>query len=169
MLGMKLFIPSKRISAKPKHKSWFNQACKIAVRSREEAFSNWRQNKNSITDLLRKQARTECAKVLRREKLLYEQRLRAKVLSAHRGSKSFWSFVKRVKNNASSAIPTLIMNDQIFTDPVDKANLLAELFAKNSFLPDSDQPLPELESVSRTMPKIFFRARAVKKYFRIST
>ena len=60
-------------------------------------------------------------------------------------------------------MPTLIMNDQIFTEPVDKANLLAELFARNSFLPESNQPLPELERVSYTMPQIFFRARAVKR------
>ena len=55
------------------------------------------------------------------------------------------------------------MNDQVFTDPVDKANLLAGMFASNSNLPESSQPFPELERVSVTMPKIFFRVRAVKR------
>ena len=54
------------------------------------------------------------------------------------------------------------MNDQIFTDPVDKANLLGRMFAENSTLPESSQPKPELARVSCTMPKIFFRARPVK-------
>lgn len=164
LTGMKLFIPSKRISIKPSDKCWFNQACKEAVRSKEEAFSNWKLNKNPTTDMLRKLSRTNCAKVLRRAEFLYEQRLRAKVLSSPRGSKSFWSFVKRVKNNnSSSSIPTLIQNDQIFTDPVDKANLFAGIFAENSSLPESSQPLPVIEEVSSSMPEIFFRTRGVKK------
>ena len=55
------------------------------------------------------------------------------------------------------------MNDETYTDPVEKENLLAELFAFNSQLPASTQPLPALERVSVTMSSIFFRARAVKR------
>ena len=80
-----------------------------------------------------------------------------------KGSKNFWSFVKQMKNTASQTIPTLLSNDEIFTNPVDKANLFADLFASNSNLPDSSQPPPELERVSCTMPEIHFRTRVVKR------
>lgn len=163
LLGMRSFIPNKWISIKPKDNSWFNATCKKAVRSKEEAFKKWRLVKNAHTELLRKQARNSCKAILKRQKFLYEQRLRTKVLECHKGSKSFWSFVKRVKNQTSCSIPTLFKDDQIFTHSVDKANLLARLFAANSSLPESSQPLPEIDNVSCVMPKIHFRTRAVKR------
>ena len=73
-----------------------------------------------------------------------------------------WSFVKSLRNNASS-FPTLIMNDEAFTDPDKKANLLAGLFAANSQLPARTQPLAEIEKVWVTMSSIFFRAKPVKR------
>ena len=79
-----------------------------------------------------------------------------------RGSKSFWSFVRRVKDNSSS-FPTLVKDDLFFTNPVDKANLLAQMFARNSSLPESNQPLPVIDNVSSSMPQIFFRTRGVKR------
>ena len=71
--------------------------------------------------------------------------------------------MKRVKNTEFSSLPTLIKDDQIFTHSVDKANLLAEGFAKNSSLPDSNQPLPSVPIVSCNMPDIHIRTREVKK------
>ena len=37
------------------------------------------------------------------------------------------------------------------------------MFARNSSLPDSNQPLPVIDNVSSSMPQIFFRTRGVKK------
>ena len=53
------------------------------------------------------------------------------------------------------------MNDETFTDLVEKANLLDGLFAVSSHLPANTQKLPDLERVSVTMPSIFFRARVL--------
>ncbi|KNC29936.1 hypothetical protein FF38_08513 [Lucilia cuprina] len=53
----------------------------------------------------------------------------AKVLNAPLDSRTFWTFVKRVKYIASSSVPTLIKNNKTSIDPIDKSNLLAELFA----------------------------------------
>ena len=160
---MRSFIPSKMVPIKPKDRSWFNETCRNAVRSREEAFRNWQSNRNADTERLRKMARRRCNAIRRRQKFLHEQAQRRKVLTYRKGSKNFWSFVKQLKNTASQSIPTLLSNDEIFTNPVDKANLFADLFALNSNLPDSSQPLPELERVSSTMPEIHFRTRVVKK------
>ena len=102
LLGMRSFIPSKNVSIKPKDHSWFNATCRDAVRSKEEAFRNWRFNKNAHTDDVRKQVRNRCNAILRRQKFLHEQALRRKVLNTSKGSKNFWSFVKRVKNQTAS-------------------------------------------------------------------
>ena len=44
LLGMRLYIPSKNKSIKPKDRSWFNKTCADAVRSKEEAFIVWKSN-----------------------------------------------------------------------------------------------------------------------------
>ena len=65
----------------------------------------------------------------------------ANVLDYSKGSKNFWSFVKTVKNAETSSIPHLIKYGQTFRHSVEKANILAEIFSKNSWLPASDLPL----------------------------
>ncbi|XP_065368760.1 Krueppel-like factor luna [Calliphora vicina] len=46
--------------------------------------------------------------------------------------KDFWlQQKKRLNDNASSSISTLLKDDQTFTDPVDETNALAELFARS--------------------------------------
>ena len=160
---MRSHIPSKMAPIKPKDRTWFNETCRNAVRSREEAFRNWQSNRNADTERLRKLARNRCNAILRRQKFLHEQAERRRVLSYRKGSKNFWSFVKQIRNTASQSIPTLLSNEEIFTDPVGKANVFADLFASNSTLPDSSQPLPQLERVPSSMPEIHFRTRVVKK------
>ena len=70
-----------------------------------------------------------------------EQKLRRIVLDYSKGSKNFWPFVQIVKNAATSSMPHLIKDGQILTHSVEKANILAEMFSKNSSLSASDQPL----------------------------
>ena len=54
--------------------------------------------------------------------------------------------------------------------PVVKANLLAEMFARNSSLPDINQPLPVIDNVSSSMPQKFFLEHVeLKRFFQIST
>ena len=57
-------------------------------------------------------------------------------------SKNFWSFVETVKNAKTSSIAHLIYDDHTFTHSVEKANILAERFSKNSSFSASDQRLP---------------------------
>ena len=52
-------------------------------------------------------------------------------------SKNFWSFVKTVKNAETLSIPHMIKDGQTFTHLVEKANILAEMFSKNSSLEDN--------------------------------
>ena len=68
------------------------------------------------------------------------KKLRRKVLDYSKGSKNFWSFVKTVKNTETSSKPHLIKDGQTFTHSVEKVNILAEIFSKNSSF--SASPLP---------------------------
>ena len=82
-------------------------------------------------------------------------------LRAARGG--FWSFVKTVKNAETSSIPHLIKDGQTITHSVEKANILAESFSKNSSLSAFDQPLTFTPRASCTMPEVHIRTREVKR------
>ena len=57
LLGMRMYIPSKNKSIKPNDRSWFYKTCADAVRSKEEAFIEWKSNPTRENELLRKEAR----------------------------------------------------------------------------------------------------------------
>ena len=99
--------------------------------------------------MLRKQARNKCNAILKQQQFLHEQKLRRKVLDYSKGSKNFWSFVKTVKNAETSSIPHLIKDE--------KANILSEIFSKNSSL--STTPF----HATGLMSEVHIRTREVKK------
>ena len=68
-----------------------------------------------------------------------------------------------MKNAETSSIPHLIKDDQTFTHSVGKANILVEIFSKNSSLSASDQPLPFTPRASCTMSEVHIRTRKVKR------
>ena len=131
LLGMRLYIRKTAPGLK---------TCADAVRSKEEAFIEWKSNTTPENELPRKEARNRCNAVLKQQQFLHEQKLRRKVLDYSKGSKNFWSFVKTVKNAETSSLLHFIKDGQTFTHSVDKANILAEMFSKNSSLAESDQP-----------------------------
>ena len=51
LLGMRLYIPSKNKFIKAKDRSWFNKTCDDAVRSKEEAFIEWKSNSTPENEL----------------------------------------------------------------------------------------------------------------------
>ena len=132
LLGMNDFIPNRIESIKPKTNSWFDQGCKEAIRLKEVSFQSYKANKSEENRKEFKQARNYCNDHIRRVKFLYDQKLRQNILQCRKSSKNVWSFVKNIKNSASSAIPTLIYNDIPAVSSLDKANLLAAQFAANS-------------------------------------
>ena len=72
LLGMRLYIPSKNKSIKPKDRSWFNKTCADAVRSKEEAFIEWKSIPTPANELLRKEARNRCNAILKQQQFLHE-------------------------------------------------------------------------------------------------
>ena len=85
-----MYIPSKNKSIKLKDRSWFNKTCVDAVRSKEEAFIEWKSIPTPVNELLRKEARNRCNAILKQQQFLHEQKLRRKVLDYSKGSKNFW-------------------------------------------------------------------------------
>ena len=65
LLGMRMYIPSKNKSIKPKDHSCFNKTSADAVRSKEEAFIEWKSIPTPVNELLRKEARSNCNVVLK--------------------------------------------------------------------------------------------------------
>ena len=66
-LGMRMYIPSKNKSIKPKDRSWFNKMCADVVRSKAEAFIEWKSIPTPVNELLRKETRNRCNAILKQQ------------------------------------------------------------------------------------------------------
>ena len=71
---MLLYIPSKNKYIEPKDRSWFNKTCATAVRSKEEAFIEWKSNPTPENEVLIKKTRNGCNAILKQQQFLHEQK-----------------------------------------------------------------------------------------------
>ena len=161
LLGMRLYIPSKNKSINRKDRFWFKKTCADPIRTKEEAFIEWKSVPTPVNDLLRKKARNRCHALLKQQQFLHDQKLQRKVLDYSKGSTNCWPFAKTMKNTETSTIPHSVKDGQAHS--VEKANILVEIFSKNSSLSASDQPLPFTPRASCTMSEVHIRTMDVKR------
>jgi hypothetical protein len=163
--GMNLFIPSSIAKERKRSNAWFTSECRVAVRQKNAAFFNLKQNPSRRAFDSFVAARNTSKRVLAKAKYQFDLKMKQKILQTRRGSRAFWSYVKTVSSNfVNSSTPPLINQDgNPVIDSHAKANLLAALFAKNSTIPESDMVPPTLPSVNGSMKNVFFRRRVVLK------
>lgn len=118
-------IPCKTLSQSPKH-PWINTQIKRLSSKKKRLYnkarnscleSDWKAYKE-----LKKQVQRECRKA--------HNTYVSKLINSNNssGNKRFWSYVKS-KRNDQCEIPTLEKDNQIFTDSLDKANILNKHFS----------------------------------------
>jgi len=165
---MKLFIPSsvKKLSKKQEKTDWINDICRKALKDKEDAFSVYKTiGTNTARDQF-KTARNKCKSIIKRQRFLYNQKLKRKTLEQPANNRSFWSFAKKVKNNfCDSTFPPLISDNSatLVTNSQEKANIFARMFASNSTISPSTQSPPPIPELTCSIPKIYFRSRTVFK------
>lgn len=162
---MRRFIPSSIKKIKDSDRAWFNGDCKIAVDKKKESFLIYTRNKTVDNRQYYVTMCNKCDSVIRQAKTKYDNIIKQKILGANKGSKSFWSFIGSVDRNfIKSSIPPLKdINGDSVSDPKQKADLFATMFAENSKLDDLGLNPPTFPEPILRMRRIYFRARAVLK------
>lgn len=166
LCGMRRFIPFQIIKRKTKSLSWFSEACKRAVHSKNSAFSVYKQNPTTINRESYVSARNTCNSTIAHDKHVFGQKIKEKILNCTKGDRAFWNIVGSINKNftTSSSIPPLVDgNGNTIINSSEKANLLASKFSSNSILNDFNRTPPIISHVTSHMKDIYFRGRAVTK------
>ena len=161
---MDKFIPH---SDKPiqNPKPWFNEKCKIAILHKNQTYKAWLSSPTDIKYSAFLKARSLYSKTIKFAKSEYVVSIRNNLLSCPSGSKSFWSLAKSIGSNfPTHSFPPLSRDDEtIAAGALEKADIFAEIFAKNSNIDPGNLTPPTLPPTQHSMPKIEFNTEKLKK------
>lgn len=122
------FIPRRTVKVNKGSHPWVNERCLAAIREKNGA----RGTTSAAA------ARQSCSDVLREEYVKYTQRLKEEIATLPKGSKRRWKLNRELLNKkaSSSHLPTLKSHAGSWvSDPVAKADLLADAFEAKYVLP----------------------------------
>ncbi len=126
---LQIYIPRKEIVVKCSAHPWFNNACIELVKQKREAWGTPQQAEVS----------ERCSVGMLAHYYVYVEATKGKLRQLKRGSKAWWRLSKQLMHKATShtCIPALrIPNSKEWArSPVEKANLLADTFARKWQLP----------------------------------
>ena len=127
-------IPNRCIKSKPSEPPWINSTIKRNIRKRKRAYKKVKRT-NSESDWKKfKSLRNKVVQNIRDSKKSFYDKIAAKLTSETLSSKDWWSTLKSfISPNYKTAIPPLEVNDDIYTEETDKANILNNFFQAIQF------------------------------------
>ena len=125
---------------------WYTPECVAAIAHRNHYFKIYHRLGTLDSKRLFSVARNRCKRVLENAKQRYAGPVANSIATQRLGSRDFWRIANSVLNHNKSSIPPLFHGPEVLTSPLDKANLLAENFARNSTLKDEGHSLPAFPS-----------------------
>ena len=122
-------IPNKCITVKPSDPPWITSHLKRQIRKRRRAYKKAKATNQSHHWTKFKRLRNEVTTLIRNCKQHLNDKIAEKLKSETLSSKDWWSTLKAfISPHAHSNIPPLESNGNVYTDDIDKANLLNNQF-----------------------------------------
>ena len=146
-------MPNRYIKIKPSEPPWINSTIKRNIRKRKRAYKKVKRT-NSETDWKKfKSLRNKVVQNIRDSKKLFYDKIAAKLTSEKLSSKDWWSTLKSfIAPNYKTAIPPLEVNDDIYTEETDKANVLNNFFQSHTILNEQNAVIPNLPPAAVNAP-----------------
>lgn len=88
--------------------------------------------------------RNLCQRILGNAKWCYTQAVQAKIEKKQIGSREFWKIINQIMNGNKAAVPIIINGPEVISSSLDKAKLIASIFALNSTLDDKGHPFSNI-------------------------
>ena len=111
------------------HRSWAQFTEMFMVDGKTKANSNLEHDWHKFRKI-----RNAVVKLIRESKQSYYDKLKDKLASGSLSAKDWWSTLKFfILPSSKTSIPPLEYNDNIYTDELDKANILNNFFSKSNY------------------------------------
>ena len=155
LLGIDLFVPTKIIPCKQNSAPWFNLPCLTAYSKKQAAFRKYKSKPSISSHASFKAARNVLKRTIRQAKKEFQKRLQKKIDGSALSSRQFWSLYRSLSGSSKSSVPILSYEEQDFSTPFAKAELLNSIFSANSTLETHGAVPPNLPSrTSHTLKHI---------------
>lgn len=164
-------IPNKQIVVRPLDAPWMTNIVRRHIRKRKRIFRKARQTQSQYQWQKFRQVRNETIKFIREAKSNYYSKLSYKLKQGSLSSNDWWKTLKTfISSKQTTSIPPLKnpeTEELNFTD-VDIANLLNDYFIKQTYIDNSDKPVPDLGSAEtvNTLPRITIDAAEIEDVLR---
>lgn len=138
-------IPNKTIRIRPSDPPWITSYIKHYIRKRKRAYRKAKRTSSSIMWTKFRKLRNKVVALIRDSKNSFYDGISNKLKSNNLTSRDWWTVLKKVISpTSSSVIPPLESNGSIFTEELDKANILNQFFQSQTFLNEQNATLPAL-------------------------
>ena len=127
-------IPNKSIKIRQSDPPWLTNTIRKHMRKRKRYFDKYKRTNNSADFERYKQIRNLVTSEVRKSRQLQTDKLANDLKTTSTGQ----------KNSQNSSIPPLQLNDQVFSDDQDKADILNTFFTAQTILDDSCASLPSV-------------------------
>ena len=127
-------IPNKPINVESKYppNPWWNQTCYEAVKTKRQAYKRYKRRQNNERYEILKAARVNCKKVIAKAKVEYWRKYLNKNISHYSDNKILFKHVKKLKQRFCQSEKPLVSDGVRTKNDKEKANVLADVFAKAS-------------------------------------
>ena len=145
----KQFIPVKTVTIRPKDEPWITTMVRRYLRKRHRAFKKWKQHPSDLNYNRYCQIRIQTEEVKEKAKNDYHIKLSNKLCNPDTSVKDYWKLTKAIYGSkVKSGIPSLIMNNVVYSSAQDKCKIFNNHFAKKAALPNQLPHLPEFTKLT---------------------
>lgn len=138
-------VPNKTIRIRPSDPPWITTYIKRYIRKRKTAYRKAKRTNSPVNWIKFRQLRNKVVALIRDSKKSLYEGISNKLKSNNLSSRDWWSTLKKIISpNSNSAIPPLESNGSIYTEELDKANILNNFFQSQTFLNEQNATLPDL-------------------------
>ena len=139
-------IPNKVVTIRPGDPPWITSRINLLIRKRKRAYRKARRTDNPSDWRKFKLIRDKGISAIRESKQAINDHFAERLISGNLTSKQWWSVLKSfISSKSNSSIPPLEKDGLIYTDDLEKANLLNDFFRDQTLLGDKNAVLPEID------------------------
>ena len=142
------YIPNKTLKIRSSDPPWLTNGIKRLMRKRKRLYDKYKKSKSIIDFNNYRNIRNQVTCEIRKSKKAEITNLAEKLENPKIGQKDWWNTLKRfIKPDQKSTIPSLDVDDAVYSNGVDKANKLNDFFTEQTVLDESNTSLPPLSDL----------------------
>ena len=140
-------IPNKVFLMRPRDLPWYHNQIKHDIRKRNRLHKIAKQTNTPASWVGFRESRNKVTTEIRNSKINNFKKITNNLQHGNLTNTNWWKLTKQfLKEGNESDIPILIKNDEQFSSPVEKAEILNQHFSDQSKLDESQATLPLFEN-----------------------